>query len=204
MKLLRTLLVVISVSCAMAQDASKFSEAELDKEDQDFAPLSQSFSGRADNGALHHESSKIVSPQRFQAESEGLVEACHKIYWTPIPATDAPTTGFFASMVAGAVAGSEKYIYAVDIQNEASKVHRLDVDEKKWTKITATGAPIPPNTVGAAGTSSKGKILFFGGKVASTQAYSQDVKVIQLNDNAAEWTAISTSGEKNLKVEGQR
>ena len=138
---------------------------------------------------------KFVSTERFQAESEGLVEACHKIYWTPVTATNAPQTGFFASMVAGAVAGSEKYIYAVDIQSDASKLQRLDIDAKKWTPITATGAPIPQNTVGAAGTSNTlGSVLFFGGKVG--QRYSNDVQVVKIRDNTAEWTPVSVGGEK--------
>jgi hypothetical protein len=197
MKLLYTILIiVVSIYVVIGQDASKFSEAELDREDQDFEPLARGHVA-AKHSAQQLSTSKFISPQRFKEESEGLVAACHKMYWTPMTATDKPAS-FFDSMVAGSVAGSEKYIYAVDIQTDGSKVQRLNVETKKWTTITTTGAPVPKNTVGAAGTSnSKGKIFFFGGKVeGDTLSYNNELKVIQLKDEEAEWTPVVVTGEK--------
>ena len=52
--------------------------------------------------------------------------------------------------------------------------------------------------LGAAGTSnSKGKIFFFGGKVeGDTLSYNNELKVIQLKDEEAEWTPVVVTGEK--------
>ena len=119
MKLLYSILIiVVSTYVVIGQDASKFSEAELDREDQDFEPLARGHVA-AKHSAQQLSTSKFISPQRFKEESEGLVAACHKMYWTPMTATDKPAS-FFDSMVAGSVAGSEKYIYAVDIQTDGS------------------------------------------------------------------------------------
>ena len=129
MKLLYSILIiVVSIYVVIGQDASKFSEAELDREDQDFEPLARGHVA-AKHSAQQLSTSKFISPQRFKEESEGLVAACHKMYWTPMTATDKPAS-FFDSMVAGSVAGSEKYIYAVDIQTDGSKVQRLNVETK--------------------------------------------------------------------------
>ena len=44
---------------------------------------------------------------------------------------------------------------------------------------------------------SKGKIFFFGGKVeGDTLSYNNELKVIQLKDEEAEWTPVVVTGEK--------
>ena len=183
-------LTVFALAClaVQGQNAAKFSEAELDDEDQDFAGL-EPVSTVAKQQPVS--SSAAAAAPRFKEETFAMVDRCEKVYWNSMDAQGAPASGFFPFTMAK-VKGNEKILFAASVANEPKTLYRLDSAEKKWMTVTATGNAPAAALEGAAGASKDGKIAFFGGK--QTENYVNTISVIELSSGGAQYLQTAVTG----------